>query len=94
MPCPAFLQNERLAYSGMLAKHDIVAIGGSAGSLDALIQIVGSLPSGLPAAVFMVVHLSWIPKFSWVGESQMSDKNRGWTKIKGTFVSHEKHWFC
>ncbi len=27
-------------------------------------------------------------------EAQMSDKNGGWTKITGMFVSHEKHWFC
>jgi hypothetical protein len=27
-------------------------------------------------------------------EAQMSDKNGGWTKIKGTFVFHEKDWFC
>jgi RNA polymerase sigma-70 factor, ECF subfamily len=27
-------------------------------------------------------------------EAQISDKNGGWTKIKGTFVFHEKDWFC
>ena len=41
-----------------MTKRDIVAIGGSAGSLEALIHIVGRLPSDLPAAVFIVVHSS------------------------------------
>lgn len=41
--------------------HDIIAIGGSAGSIVALIQLVHSLPRDLPAAVFVVVHSS--PKF-------------------------------
>ena len=41
-----------------MAKRDIVGIGGSAGSLEALIQILGRLPSDLPASVFVVVHLS------------------------------------
>lgn len=38
--------------------RDIIAIGGSAGSLDALKEIVHELPADLPAAVFAVVHLS------------------------------------
>jgi two-component system chemotaxis response regulator CheB len=41
-----------------VAKRDIVVIGGSAGSLDALNQIVQRLPADLPAAIFVVVHLS------------------------------------
>jgi two-component system chemotaxis response regulator CheB len=41
-----------------VATRDIVAIGGSAGSFDALRHIVGSLPPELPAAVFVVMHLS------------------------------------
>jgi two-component system, chemotaxis family, protein-glutamate methylesterase/glutaminase len=42
----------------MVAIRDLITIGGSAGSLDPLIQIVASLPPDLPAAVFVVVHLS------------------------------------
>lgn len=42
----------------MPVKRDIIAIGGSAGSLDAIVQIVSHLPSDLPATVFVVVHLS------------------------------------
>jgi two-component system chemotaxis response regulator CheB len=38
--------------------HDIVAIGASAGSIEALSRLVGGLPADLPAAVFVVVHLS------------------------------------
>ena len=36
--------------------HDIIVIGGSAGSVQALQQIVAAFPPNLPAAVFVVVH--------------------------------------
>lgn len=36
--------------------HDIIVIGGSAGSIDALQTIVSGLPRDLPAAVCVVVH--------------------------------------
>lgn len=40
------------------AKHrDTVVIGGSAGALEPLKQIVSSLPADLPAAILVVVHL-------------------------------------
>ena len=42
----------------IVANHDVLAIGGSAGSLDALSQIVACLPADLAAAVFIVIHLS------------------------------------
>jgi two-component system chemotaxis response regulator CheB len=38
--------------------HDIVAIGASAGGIAPLQELVGGLPADLPAAVFVVVHLS------------------------------------
>ncbi|MDB5096764.1 MAG: CheB methylesterase [Cyanobacteria bacterium RYN_339] len=38
--------------------HDIVVLGTSAGGLDALDMVVGDLPSGLPATIFLVQHLS------------------------------------
>jgi two-component system, chemotaxis family, protein-glutamate methylesterase/glutaminase len=38
--------------------HDIVAIGGSAGAVDVLLNMVGDLPSDLAASVFVVVHTS------------------------------------
>jgi two-component system chemotaxis response regulator CheB len=41
-----------------VAKRDIIVIGGSAGSFDALKQIVGRFPPDFPAAVFIVIHLS------------------------------------
>lgn len=41
--------------------RDIICIGGSAGSIDALRKIVADLPAGLPASVFVVVH---IPPFA------------------------------
>ncbi|MCC6589716.1 MAG: chemotaxis protein CheB [Bryobacterales bacterium] len=37
--------------------RDIVVIGGSAGSIGVIKQIVSSLPATVPAAVFVVVHL-------------------------------------
>lgn len=41
-----------------MANRDIVVIGGSAGSLEGLRQLVAALPPGLPAAVFVVVHVA------------------------------------
>jgi two-component system chemotaxis response regulator CheB len=41
-----------------MANRDIIAIGGSAGSFESVKQIVGELPADLPAAVFVVIHLS------------------------------------
>jgi two-component system chemotaxis response regulator CheB len=38
--------------------RDIIVVGASSGGLDALKQLVGSLPSSLPAAVFIVWHVS------------------------------------
>jgi two-component system, chemotaxis family, protein-glutamate methylesterase/glutaminase len=41
-----------------MTTRDIIAIGGSAGSLDALRRILASFTADLPAAVFVVIHLS------------------------------------
>jgi two-component system, chemotaxis family, protein-glutamate methylesterase/glutaminase len=41
--------------------HDIVAIGASAGGVEALRRVVGALPADLPAAVFVVVHVAERP---------------------------------
>ncbi|KAB8320124.1 chemotaxis protein CheB [Tolypothrix campylonemoides VB511288] len=38
--------------------HDIIVIGASAGGVEALKKLVASLPSDLPAAIFIVVHVS------------------------------------
>lgn len=38
--------------------RDIVVIGGSAGSIEALTIIVAGLPADLPASIFIVVHMS------------------------------------
>ena len=38
--------------------HDIIVIGASAGGVDALSKLVRELPSELPAAIFIVLHVS------------------------------------
>ena len=38
--------------------HDIIVIGASAGGIQALQELVGGLPGGLPASLFVVVHTS------------------------------------
>jgi two-component system chemotaxis response regulator CheB len=37
--------------------HDIITIGASAGGVEALTQLVSRLPTNLPAAVFVVLHV-------------------------------------
>ena len=39
-------------------KRDIVVVGGSAGAVDAVTRFAGMLPAELPAAVFVVIHVS------------------------------------
>src|SRR2546430_604693 len=38
--------------------RDIVVIGGSAGALSVLTQLVSALPADLPAALFVVIHIA------------------------------------
>src|SRR4051812_11241535 len=38
--------------------HDLIVIGASAGGVQAITEIAASLPADLPAAVFVVVHMS------------------------------------
>jgi two-component system, chemotaxis family, protein-glutamate methylesterase/glutaminase len=39
-------------------RQNIIVIGGSAGALEPLERILGSLPASLPAAVFVVLHIA------------------------------------
>jgi two-component system chemotaxis response regulator CheB len=38
--------------------HDIIVIGGSAGGVEPLLSITRQLPAEIPAAIFVVIHLS------------------------------------
>src|SRR5207248_1987045 len=40
-----------------MSGHDIIVIGASAGGVEALVKLVHELPAGLPAAVFVVLHI-------------------------------------
>src|SRR4051794_29735366 len=41
-----------------MAGHDIIVIGAAAGGGGAVLQVVRQLPHDLPAAVFIVLHVS------------------------------------
>ena len=40
-----------------MPEHDIIVVGASAGGVEALQQLIAQFPPGLPAAVFVVLHL-------------------------------------
>src|SRR5215831_7260695 len=41
-----------------MATHDLVVLGGSAGSLDPLQMIIGRLPVDFPGTVLITIHVS------------------------------------
>jgi two-component system chemotaxis response regulator CheB len=62
--------------------HDIVVLGGSAGGVEAMQQIVAAFPADLKAAVFIVIHTS--PGFDSALPEILSRK----TPLKATHAIH------
>jgi two-component system chemotaxis response regulator CheB len=52
------MRRDRLEGQTVLARRDVVVIGGSAGAHKPLSQLLERLPAGLPAAVLVVTHLA------------------------------------
>ena len=50
--------NPLFYYHRIVAGRDIIVIGGSAGGIEVLQRMVPGLPSDLPAAVFIVIHMA------------------------------------
>lgn len=44
--------------NGARLRRDVAVIGGSAGAIESLLELVGKLPTGFEAAVAIVVHLN------------------------------------
>jgi two-component system, chemotaxis family, protein-glutamate methylesterase/glutaminase len=64
MPAKKKAANRTLPYSGR--RFDVVAIGTSAGGLNALSQVLRTLPQNFPSSIVVVQHLSpthksWMP---------------------------------
>ena len=51
------MSNSDLLDENGAARHDIVVVGASAGGVEALAEFAARLPAGLPAAVFVVLHM-------------------------------------
>ena len=55
---PSFLFDNISDQGGFMATRDTIVIGASAGGVQALLTLVADLPRNLPAAVFIVLHVS------------------------------------
>src|SRR5215813_12118195 len=53
----AALVQTKQSLVGSMSNRDIIVIGGSSGATAPLKAILGRLPSDLPAAVFVVLHI-------------------------------------
>src|SRR5580765_7568223 len=42
----------------VVAKHDVIVIGASAGGVEAISRVVADLPRDLPASILVVLHIS------------------------------------
>src|SRR5262249_59368851 len=53
----ALVQTTNRLRAGSMSNRDIIVIGGSSGATAPLKEILGRLPTDLPAAVFVVLHI-------------------------------------
>lgn len=65
-----------------MAGYGVVAVGGSAGGIEALLELVARLPADLPAAVLVTVH---------VGENTRSALPQVLTRAGRLPVAHARH---
>lgn len=52
------LQTSAPGWCAVMAKHDVIVIGASAGGVEAISRVVADLPRDLHASVFVVLHVS------------------------------------
>src|SRR5437762_1813932 len=52
------LQHSAPGWCAVMAKHDVIVIGASAGGVEAISRVIGELPRDLRASIFVVLHIS------------------------------------
>jgi two-component system, chemotaxis family, protein-glutamate methylesterase/glutaminase len=52
------IRDDGARFKSHMFGHDIIVIGASAGGVEALPKLIGSLPADLPASVFIVLHIA------------------------------------
>ena len=68
--------------------RDVIVVGGSAGGIDAAIELCRSLPSEIPAAIFLVIHLAHGQKGA-LSEILSHSKIPVSTALEGEAIRHQ-----